>query len=137
MPIDAAERFEESRKYLKQELSASRPEATVVVSHFPPGLATRNQRFRLDPITAYFQANMDSIIDTYQPALWIYGHNHFSNDLRRGATRLVSNQLGYPSEERELPWYLIACAEKIKSTTGKRRAAATLIFPGGVCTAAV
>jgi Icc-related predicted phosphoesterase len=103
--IDATQRFELSHQYLKQQLSRSRPESTVVVTHFPPGLATRNPQFDLDPITAYFQANVDDVIDQFQPALWIYGHNHFSNDLYRGATRLVSNQLGYSSEDGRIPSY--------------------------------
>lgn len=104
-PLDAVQRFEESRKYIEQELSISQPEATVVVTHFPPGLATRHQGYELGPISAYFQANVDDIIDRYEPALWIYGHNHYSNDMARGATRLVSNQLGYPSEAGHIPSY--------------------------------
>ena len=104
-PQDAADRFEESCRYLKKELSNGEPARTVVVTHFPPGLATRNQNFGTDAITAYFQANVDPIIDKYQPALWVYGHNHYSNDLKRGRTRLVSNQLGYPSEAGYIPAY--------------------------------
>lgn len=104
-PQHAVERFAQSRRYLEQELSRCQPEATVVVTHFPPGLATRNPQFSIDPITAYFCANVDDIIDRYQPALWIYGHNHFSNDLQRGATRLVSNQMGYPREAGSIPVY--------------------------------
>ena len=65
----------------------------------------RNPQFSIGPITAYFCANVDDIIDRYQPALWIYGHNHFSNDLQRGATRLVSNQMGYPREAGSIPVY--------------------------------
>jgi len=104
-PQDAADRFEESCRYLEAELSSSDPESTVVITHFPPGLETRNQNFGMEAITAYFQANVDHIIDRYQPAVWVYGHNHYSNDLRRGKTRLVSNQLGYPSESGRIPSY--------------------------------
>jgi Icc-related predicted phosphoesterase len=104
-PQHAVERFAQSRRYLEQELSRCQPETTVVVTHFPPGLTTRNPQFSIDLITAYFCANVDDIIDRYQPALWIYGHNHFSNDLQRGATRLVSNQMGYPSETGSIPVY--------------------------------
>lgn len=104
-PQDAADRFEESCSYLEKELSNAPPETTVVVTHFPPGLDTCNQNFGLGTITAYFQANVDPIIDKYQPALWVYGHNHYSNDLQRGRTRLVSNQLGYPSEAGKIPSY--------------------------------
>jgi Icc-related predicted phosphoesterase len=104
-PADAASRFKASCNYLEKELASGAPEKTVVITHFSPGFATRNQTFEADPITAYFQSNVNDIIDRHQPALWIYGHNHYSNDLYRGATRLVSNQLGYPGEAGHIPEY--------------------------------
>jgi Icc-related predicted phosphoesterase len=104
-PQDAIQRFQESRGFLDRELSAGDPQTTVIVTHFPPGLDTRNRNFPPDAVTAYFQSNVDDLIDKHQPRLWLYGHNHFSNDLWRGATRLVSNQLGYPSELGSIPAY--------------------------------
>ncbi|WP_027330162.1 metallophosphoesterase [Marinimicrobium agarilyticum] len=104
-PEDAAEKFKESTAYLKKELSNSEPEQAVVITHFPPGLKTHNKKYPLDNMAAYFQANVDYIINEYQPALWIYGHNHCSKDIRNGVTRLVSNQLGYPSELGHIPRY--------------------------------
>jgi Icc-related predicted phosphoesterase len=97
-PIEAATLFMESYEFLDQNLATSDPEKTVVITHFPPGMATRNTNFNIDPITAYFQANVDHLIASYQPRLWIYGHNHLSCDQYLGKTQLVSNQLGYPSE---------------------------------------
>jgi hypothetical protein len=104
-PQDAIQRFEESREFLDRELSAGDPKCTVVVTHFAPGLATRNMNFAPDPVAAYFQSNVQELIDKHQPQLWLYGHNHYSNDLQQGATRLVSNQLGYPSERGSIPAY--------------------------------
>jgi hypothetical protein len=37
------------------------------------------------------------IIETHQPALWVYGHTHECDDQTIGRTRIISNQLGYPS----------------------------------------
>ncbi|WP_341939655.1 metallophosphoesterase [Marinimicrobium sp. C2-29] len=104
-PKDSANRFRRSVSYLEAELSKSDAEKTVVVSHFPPGLKTHNKNYALDDMASYFQANVDHIIHQHQPALWIYGHNHYSDDLRIGSTRLVSNQLGYPSEQGHIPAY--------------------------------
>jgi hypothetical protein len=104
-PQDAIRRFHESRDFLDRELSAGDTKNTVVVSHFAPGFATRNMNFAPDAVAAYFQSNVNDLIDKHQPRLWLYGHNHFSSDLRRGATRLVSNQLGYPSELGSIPAY--------------------------------
>ncbi|MGD8174490.1 metallophosphoesterase [Marinimicrobium sp. ARAG 43.8] len=104
-PRDAADRFKQSKSYLERQLSSGDSKKTVVVSHFPPGLKTHNKNFALDDMACYFQANVDSIIQKYQPMLWIYGHNHYSDDFKIGNTRLVSNQLGYPSEQGRIPTY--------------------------------
>jgi Icc-related predicted phosphoesterase len=39
---------------------------------------------------------MVEIIETHQPALWVYGHTHECGDQMIGRTRIISNQLGYP-----------------------------------------
>ncbi|MDO9519357.1 MAG: metallophosphoesterase [Pseudohongiella sp.] len=104
-PLDAAARFRESCKFIQGELSISEPQRTVVVTHFPPGLLTHNTMFPRDALTGYFQANVQHLIDEFQPAVWIYGHNHFSQDVLSGQTRIVSNQLGYPREEHIIPRY--------------------------------
>jgi hypothetical protein len=39
---------------------------------------------------------MVEIIETHQPALWVYGHTHECDDQTMGRTRIISNQLGYP-----------------------------------------
>lgn len=104
-PKDIISKFEESYRFLDDQLASGDPAKTVVVTHFPPGMRTRNPNFEVDPLTAYFQANVDFLIENYQPALWVYGHNHFSADLTVGRTRILSNQLGYPSEDGRIPAY--------------------------------
>lgn len=104
-PDYIATKFRKSYEFLDETLAICDPKRTVVISHFPPGLRTRKQNFSVDPLTAYFQANADYLLEFYQPMAWIYGHNHFSNDLRIGRTRLASNQLGYSSEVGRIPKY--------------------------------
>lgn len=98
-PEAACERFQQSYAFLKAELQSADPERTVVISHFCPGLETHNSNFPLDLAATYFQANVVPLIERFEPALWIYGHNHFNDDLSIGKTRVVSNQLGYPGED--------------------------------------
>ncbi|MDX9875520.1 MAG: metallophosphoesterase [Spongiibacteraceae bacterium] len=102
---DAELRFQTSRSFLEEALSMCEPDQTVVVTHFAPGLETVSQNFDLSDITPYFQADVIDLIDRYQPSHWIFGHNHYSNDLMRGRTRLISNQGGYPSELGTIPAY--------------------------------
>lgn len=104
-PKDCAARFLESFTFLDEELAISDPRKTVVVSHFPPGLETRNPNFEVDGLTAYFQANVGLLLDLYQPTLWIYGHNHYSQEQKIGNTRVVSHQLGYQAEDGRIPAY--------------------------------
>lgn len=104
-PSYIANKFKTSYAYLDENLANSDPDRTIVVSHFPPGLETRNPNFGLGPLTAYFQANVEYLLECYQPALWIYGHNHYSRDFIKGRTRVVSSQLGYPSEDGRIPKY--------------------------------
>ena len=40
---------------------------------------------------------MMEIMGTHQPALWVYGHTHECDDQTIDRTRIISNQLGYPS----------------------------------------
>lgn len=97
-PRDAAQKFLESRYWLERELARLDAATTVVVTHFPPCREARNIHFEESPLSAYFQANCGDLIERYQPMLWCYGHNHYSDELYIGVTRVVSNQLGYPGE---------------------------------------
>ncbi len=90
--------YHESKAWLDAELAQSDPGRTVVVTHFPPGREFRHGQIREDIITAYFQAHCTDLIRKYQPALWLYGHNHWSDQQQCGQTRIVSNQFGYPNE---------------------------------------
>jgi predicted phosphohydrolase len=90
--------YEKSRAWLIAELQTVDPTKTIVVTHFPPGREFRHKQIPESLMSAYFQANCRDVIEQFQPALWIYGHNHFSDDRMCGKTRVISNQYGYPSE---------------------------------------
>lgn len=91
--------YHDARRWLDAELAQSDPDTTVVVTHFPPSREVRHELIREDELSGYFQANCMDLIQKHQPALWLYGHNHWSNQHRFGKTRVISNQLGYPNEE--------------------------------------
>lgn len=105
VPMSAIARYRESRLWLAKELKDSDPEKTVVVTHFPPCREARHKNIREDLLAAYFQANCLGLIEKYQPVAWIYGHNHWSDELKVGNTLVCSNQLGYPEEEGMIPLY--------------------------------
>lgn len=102
-PVSAVQRYRDSRLWLYKQLSEGEMDKTVVVTHFPPCREARHGAIPEDLLSAYFQANCDSMIEQFQPAAWIYGHNHWSDSLKIGHTLVVSNQLGYPSEDGTIP----------------------------------
>lgn len=68
----------------------------VVISHNAP-VVNPNSKYKGGPLTPAFNSlDMMEIIETQQPALWVYGHTHECDDQTIGRTRIISNQLGYP-----------------------------------------
>lgn len=104
-PVSTATRYRESRQWLHKQLNLGDADKTVVVTHFPPCREARHQKIPEDLLSAYFQANCFDMIEQFQPAAWIYGHNHYSLDIQLGSTRVTSNQLGYPNEQGYIPTY--------------------------------
>ena len=84
-----------------QQVVATRLKASdVVVSHHLPAPASIPERFARSAMNAFFVCDMTSYISERQPKLWIHGHSHDRCDYLLGATRVVANPLGYPSEPR-------------------------------------
>jgi Icc-related predicted phosphoesterase len=68
----------------------------AVISHNAP-VINPNSKYKGGPLTPAFNSqDMVGIIETHQPALWVYGHTHECDDQMIGRTRIISNQLGYP-----------------------------------------
>ena len=88
----------ESRRWLEERLSERYAGPTVVVTHHAPSPMSLQARYATDPASAAFASDLESLIQTRQPALWIHGHTHHCVDYRIGATRILSNQRGYPHE---------------------------------------
>ncbi|HSC76484.1 MAG TPA: metallophosphoesterase [Pseudomonadales bacterium] len=97
-PDQMAALYHQARAWLIGELQTVDPRKTIVVTHFPPSRQYRHKDIAEDLISAYFQSNCEDLIETFQPELWVYGHNHYSDIHTCGRTRIISNQFGYPSE---------------------------------------
>jgi Icc-related predicted phosphoesterase len=102
-PRHAVNRYRESYRWLNQHKENYPSEKTIVITHFPPSLEVSHKKFSINILTPYFQANCDNLIKKHNPKLWVYGHNHWSDDIKIGETRVVSNQLGYPQEAGYIP----------------------------------
>lgn len=69
----------------------------VVITHHAPEVNPNTKYGGSLLMPAFNSLDMIEVIDTHQPALWVYGHTHECDDHQRGNTRIISNQLGYPS----------------------------------------
>lgn len=90
----------QSRQWLEQKIDPDNP--AVVVTHFSPTFRGGDPKFTIqNEITAYFHNDLEYLMGDAAP-VWIYGHNHWAADelieTDTGATRVVSNPLGYPGE---------------------------------------
>lgn len=83
---------ESLRRWFEDDLPGKR----VVISHHAPVVNPNTQHGNSPYMPAYNSLDMLPIIETYQPALWVYGHTHECDDQMVGNTRIISNQHGYP-----------------------------------------
>ena len=92
--------FKENCAWLSNTLEINNRESkiSIVVTHFPPSPSVYHEKIPINSLSNYFQADCRDIINQYQPAYWIYGHNHWSDRQEMDETIVVSNQLGYPNE---------------------------------------
>ncbi len=73
------------------------PGARVVITHHAPVVNPNTKYGGSLLMPAFNSLDMIEVIDTHQPALWVYGHTHECDDHHIGSTRIISNQLGYPN----------------------------------------
>lgn len=101
MTIDAwNDKFIESRTFLGETLAIEHEGPTIVVTHFVPLFINDliQPEFQGSRTNAGFVTDMSDLILDYQPDVWIFGHNHYNKDFNLEKTRLVTNQIGYRSE---------------------------------------
>jgi predicted phosphodiesterase len=72
---------------------------TVIVTHHAPSTRSIAERHRGDPLNAAFASDLDGLVEASGAALWVHGHTHHCVDYTIGATRILSNQRGYPTEQ--------------------------------------
>jgi predicted phosphodiesterase len=101
LPADAQRLHAASLSWLEEALET--PDEpfdgpTVVVTHHAPSPQSVAPHFTGDPLSPSFASDLTGLIERTRPALWIHGHTHHPVDYRVGATRVLSNQWGYPKE---------------------------------------
>lgn len=70
----------------------------VVVTHHAPSALSVAERFRDGPLNPAYASRLDALVEGARPTLWVHGHVHDRFDYRIGATRVLCNPHGYPTE---------------------------------------
>lgn len=87
----------ESKDWLVDALSRPFDGPTVVVSHTCPHELSVHPQYAGDPLNPAFTSDLSSVIETFEPALWVHGHTHSTFDyvVPGTRTRVVCNPRGY------------------------------------------
>eukprot|EP01114_Cavostelium_apophysatum_P023652 TRINITY_DN8979_c0_g1_i1.p1 TRINITY_DN8979_c0_g1~~TRINITY_DN8979_c0_g1_i1.p1 ORF type:complete len:303 (+),score=33.22 TRINITY_DN8979_c0_g1_i1:106-1014(+) len=98
---DASRWHERDLAWLKAEITKAKEnhEEVIVFTHYSPILDGSDPKYASSPINFAFNSDLEYLLGD-PIKLWVYGHTHYSQDIVRKGTRIVSNCLGYP---RELP----------------------------------
>jgi len=89
--------------WLDAELSTPYNGKTVVVTHFAPHRGCVAPEHEGSAVSPYFVTDLAWLMEKHRIDLWCHGHTHTGTDfIAEGGCRVVSNQLGYPTERRRL-----------------------------------
>ena len=97
--LDTCALHHRSRRWLQAQLDALDGERVVVVTHHAPSVRSVPARYAADPLSAAYASNLDDLILSASPLLWVHGHIHDSFDYVIGDTRVVCNPRGYLPHE--------------------------------------
>ncbi|TCR68181.1 metallophosphoesterase [Bosea sp. BK604] len=97
MPWHAAAEHRLDLAFIRSELATQHDGPTVVVTHHAPHPRSVQARRQGSALSPAFVSDLGNLIESFQPELWIHGHDHGSHDYRVGRTRIFANQAGYPS----------------------------------------
>ncbi len=94
-PRDALEWHLRSRRWLAERLCEPFAGQTVVVTHHAPSPRSIAPRYAGSPLSPAFASDLESLMETWDIALWVHGHLHDSFDYEVAGTRVVCNPRGY------------------------------------------
>jgi predicted phosphohydrolase len=84
---------EESLQFLFKEVHK---EKSIVVTHHVPTFMNYPEQYKGSPLNEAFAVELYDLIESSACAYWLYGHHHtFIDCFNIGATKLITNQLGY------------------------------------------
>lgn len=87
-----------AERFLQDSVDAG----SIVITHHLPHNACISRNFMSSNLNRFFVCNMENLICTQKPALWIHGHTHEAVDTVLCETRVLCNPRGYPTRLENL-----------------------------------
>lgn len=83
---------------MREFFMAGDSKSSVIVTHHAPSMRSLPEHRRSKLISCAYASHLDTLIDEFQPRLWIHGHIHHNNDYMIGETRVLANPHAYLDE---------------------------------------
>uniref|UniRef100_UPI000C84D49B metallophosphoesterase n=3 Tax=Vibrionaceae TaxID=641 RepID=UPI000C84D49B len=95
-PEIAAGLHAESRHWLYNSVKESTEKKNVIVTHYLPTSEAIQPKFKGSPLNPAFASDCNEFYELAEKiSIWLYGHNHDSNDFMSNGIRYATNQRGY------------------------------------------
>ena len=94
-PNDTCRFHQSSINWLQSELTLNQFDKTIVVTHHIPSPSGIHEKYRGDDLNPAFYSDLDELMKSSEPNLWIHGHTHESMNYQIGRTNLICNPRGY------------------------------------------
>lgn len=97
-PRDTASMHMHSLIEMEKFLESTDSLKAIVITHHAPSIQSVPAHLKNDPVSTAYASNLDELILTNQPTLWIHGHIHHCQSYLIGQTKVISNPRGYIGE---------------------------------------
>lgn len=91
---------DKSQKWLHDTVK----DGDIVITHHLPSQKCVSTRFMGSHLNDFFVCDVEELMHTRSPKLWIHGHTHDSKDFMISNTRVVCNPFGYVRHELNLDY---------------------------------
>ena len=102
-PEDTITRHRQHVEFLERNLREIRQREganakIVVVTHQAPSWQSVGDAYKGSALNPAYASNLEPLMLTYRPQVWVHGHMHDSKDYMIEATRVICNPLGYHAQ---------------------------------------
>jgi len=102
-PSRSTELFNENLAFIQKSVSSNQQKKCVVVTHHVPTFTDYPKEYRSSNLNEAFATDLNEYIESSAIDHWIYGHHHRNIPaFKIGNTELLTNQLGYVSQNEHL-----------------------------------